>query len=132
MDQNSLVNEAVDAGANFIRQFDKAFSVRAAFWAKFEGEWRWQLYIVSDCFDDSNIRDRYGAIIRIANANPTPFLDPVQVKPIPTDDPLARAVIQFHDLYPGRPATRLGGGTFGGREIEGVYIYPSPLAAPVG
>lgn len=132
MDQNSLVNEAVDAGASFIREFGEAFPVRAAFWAKFEDEWRWHLYIVSDCFDDSNFRDRYGEIIRIANATPTPFLDPVQVKPIPADDRLAEEVIQFHELYPGHPATRLGSGTFGGREAAGVYIYPSPVPAPVG
>lgn len=132
MDQNSLVSEAVAAGADFIREFDKSFPVRASFWAKFEDEWRWQLYIVSDSFDDSNILDRHEEAIRTANANPTPFLDPFQVKLIPTDDPLAQEAIQFHELYPGRPATRLGSGAFGGREVEGVYIYPSPIAAPAG
>lgn len=132
MDQNSLVGEAIEAGAELIWQFDKSFPVRVAFWLKPEDGWRWYLFITSDRIDYSNIGDGYEKLIRITSANPTPFLDPFQVKLIPTDDPLAREAITFHQRYPGRPGTRLGSGTFGGRETEGVYIYPSPIAAPVG
>lgn len=128
----TFAGESLDAGAELLAQFDKTFPVEAAFWIKFEDEWRWYLYIASDRIDHDNIGDGYEEVVRIANMSPTPFLDPFQVKLIPTDDPLAQEAINFHKRYPGRPATRLGSGTFGGREIEGVYIYPSPIAAPIG
>lgn len=132
MDQNSLVTEETDAGADLISQFDKTFPVQAAFWLKPTEASRWYLYIASDRINDNSIGSGYGEVIRLTQMKPTPYLDPFQVKLIPIDDPLARAAIEFHDRYPGRPATRLRGGTFGGLSIDGAYIYPSPVAAPAG
>jgi hypothetical protein len=52
------------------------------------------------------------------------------VKLIGTDDPLAKAALDFTQRFPGPVPTRFHGKTFGGVSVHEVYISPSPIPAP--
>ncbi len=131
MDTWSLVSEEIEAGAELAREFDKFKPVNAAFWLKASGEDHWYLYIASKKIDDSNFDLAYGEVLRLAGKMHSIYLDPFRVKVISGNDPLAKAAINIHNHFPGRMATRFGGKTFGGVGVDDVYIYPSPLPAPV-
>lgn len=131
MDQGPLVIEAIDAGAELVRRLDKYVPVQAAFWVKDSEEGQWYLYIasdqISDQIDDKNLDVAYGEVLRLAGQMASPYLDPFQVKLIPTSDSLAQAALDIHRRYLGRMATRFGGKNFGGMGVDGVYIYPASV-----
>jgi hypothetical protein len=129
MDQGALVMQQIDAGARLVNEFDKYAPVRAAFWLKARDEGEWYLYLASDQIDDSNFDLAYGEVLRLTGSNPTPWLDPFQVKVISADDRLARAVLAILARYPGKTPTRYHGRELGGISVNEVYIYPTP--APV-
>jgi hypothetical protein len=58
-----------------------------------------------------------------------PFLDPFEVKLIPSSDPLAQAALEILQRFPGQTAIRFGGRNFGGMSVDGVYIYPVSVTA---
>ena len=127
MDQGPLVIEEIDAGAELAREFDKYEPVKAAFWLKAADEDQRYLYIASERIDDTNFDVAYGEVLRLAEKMQSIYLDPFRVKLLGVDDPLSRAVVDIHQRFPGRMATRYGGRTFGGISVNEVYIYPSPL-----
>jgi len=131
MDTWSLVSEEIDAGAELAREFHKFKPVNAAFWLKASDEDHRYLYIASEKIDDTNFDLAYGEVLRLASKMHSIYLDPFRVKVISADDPLAKAAIDIHSRFPGRMATRFGGKAFGGVSVEDVYVYPSPLPAPV-
>jgi len=128
MDQGPLVVEETDAGAELVRRFDRYNPVKAAFWVKGSDEGRWYLYIASDQFDERNLDVAYGEILRLADQMASPYLDPFEVKLIAGSDPLAKAVSDIHERYPGTSAIRFGGKNLGGMSVEGAYIYPSSVS----
>ena len=130
MGQGSLVTEEINAGADLIRRLDRSIPVRAAFWVKDSEEGQWYLYITSDQFDDNSLDAGYGEVLRLADPMANPYFDPFQVKLIPTSDPLAQAVLNFHRRYPSNMTARLGAQKFGDQFVESVHIYPSPVATP--
>jgi len=123
--------EEIDAGAELAREFDKYEPVEAAFWLKASDEDHRFLYIASERIDDTNFDVAYGEVLRLADKMQSIYLDPFRVKLISADDPLAKAAVDIHKRFPGRRPTRFGGMTFGGISVDEVYIYPSPLPAPV-
>jgi hypothetical protein len=127
MDQGPLVIEETDAGAELVRRLDKYFPVKAAFWVKESEEGHWYLYIASDQISDRNLDMAYGEVLRLAGQMASPYLDPFQVKLIPTSDPLAQAALDILRRYPGMMATRFGSKNFGGMGVDGVYIYPASV-----
>jgi hypothetical protein len=127
MDQGPLVIEAIDVGAELVRRLDKSVPVQAAFWVKDSEEGQWYLYIASDQIDDKNLDVAYGEVLRLAGQMASPYLDPFQVKLIPTSDSLAQAALDIHRRYLGRMATRFGGKNFGGISVDDVYIYPASV-----
>jgi hypothetical protein len=129
MGQESLVIEEIDAGEELVRRLDKFTPVTAAFWVNDSEGGRWYLYIASDQIDDKNLDVAYGEVLRLAGQMGNPYLDPFQVKLIPSSDPLAQAALHIHRRYPGLMATRFGGQNFGGLGVEGVYIYPASVTA---
>jgi len=124
MDQGPLVIEETDAGADLVRRLNSSFPIQAAFWVKDSDEGQWYLYIASDQIDDTNLRQAYGEVMRLAGQMATPYLDPFQVKLVSASDPLAQAAIDIHRRFPGTTATRFGGRNFGGMGVDGAYIYP--------
>ena len=130
MDQSTLVTEEIDAGADLVNRFDPYLPVKVAFWLRPTDESHWSLYIASDRIDDTNLDLGYAEVLRLAGEMHTPYLDPFQVKLIPADDPLARAVLDVHQRYPGRIPIRYNGPSLGGLSIDGAYLYPLPIAVP--
>lgn len=130
MDQSPLVREQIDAGARFLREFQKYVPVQVAFWLKESDEGEWNLFVASDQITDDNFDVAYGEVLRIASVIRDPLFDPFQVKLIGVDDPLARAALDIQKQYSGRIANRFHGKQFGGASVEEVYLYPSPIPAP--
>jgi hypothetical protein len=130
MDQNSLVNEQIEAGAEFLSEFCKYLPVRAAFWLKDSEEGGWYLYVASEQITDENFDVVYGEVGRIVRRMQHPWLGVFQVKVIGADDPLAKAARDLQQRYPRRLPGRFPGRTFGGRSFAEVYLYAVPLPAP--
>lgn len=129
MDQNSLVIEEADAGAEFVDRFDKKMPVKVAFWLKPSEAGQWYLYIASSQIDDQNLDRGYRDVLWLAKQTPSQYLDPFRIKLIPESDPLAQAALEIHKRFPGRMATRVGAKTFGGMSVDGVFVYPSRVGA---
>jgi hypothetical protein len=118
-----LVTERIEAGARFLREFDKYAPVSAAFWLK-ENERRfWHLYVASDEITDENFDRAYGEMVRITREFRDPWLDSSRVKVIGTDDPKAREALARQRLYPGRALPRVYDTLFGDVMADEVYIY---------
>ena len=128
MDQGPLVTQQIDAGTRFVHEFASYKPVRVAFWLKGAEDDQWFLYLVSDQIDDSNFDIAYGEVIRITAKMPDPWLDPFQIKVMGAHDPLAKAILQIQEKYPGRLPARYRGRQLGGLSVDEVYIYASEAA----
>ncbi len=129
MDQELLVTARIDAGADFVRDFNDYLSVAVACWINPAESDNLFLYIASDEIDDSNFDVAYGEVLRRLSGKRSQWLDPFQVKLVNSADPIAREAIEIRDRYPARKVpTRYTGSSLGGTSIDGAYIYP-PLSA---
>ncbi|MFT5322985.1 MAG: hypothetical protein ACI8P0_000830 [Planctomycetaceae bacterium] len=130
MGQESLVNEQIDAGEDFAREFSDYVPVDVAFWinnpADSEG---WFLYLASSGINDDNFDVAYGEVLRRVGNNRKQWLDAFQVKLLNGADPLATGVIEIRNRYPLKIATQYNGSSIAGIAIDGAYIYP-PITAP--
>jgi hypothetical protein len=132
MDQETLVIEDTDAGAELVRGFHAFMPVEAAFWIRTVEDGRWMLCIKSKEIDEKTYDLGYGEVLRLIQEmkeNKSLYINPFQVRLLRGDDPLALAALEFQRRYPGIKATRFGGKQFGAIAVEGVYIYPASLAA---
>jgi hypothetical protein len=127
MDQGPLVSEQIEAGAKFVREFDKYAPVQAAFWLKASEERQWYLYIASDQINDSNVKAAYGEVLRLTGKIQDPWLDPFQVKLVGMNDGVAQAVLEIQRKYLGKIPMRYHGPRLGGVSVEEAYIYPLPI-----
>ena len=128
MGQESLVNEQIDAGEEFLRDFNDYVSIAAAFWINPADSEDWFLYIASTEINDANIRAAYGEVLRRIGSNKNQWLDAFQVKLLNSSDPLAAEVVEIRDRYPLKIPTRYSGSSIAGLAIDGACIYP-PVAA---
>jgi len=129
MGQEPLVTEQVDAGEEFVRDFNDHASVDAAFWINPADSEEWLLYIASAEINDDNIRRAYGEVLRLVGGNKNQWLDAFQVKLLSSLDSLASEVIEIRDRYPIKTATHYNGSSIAGMAIGGAYIYPPITAA---
>ncbi len=127
MGDEILVNEQIDAGADFVRDFDDSFPVSVAVWIVPADSDNLYLYIASDRIDDRNVHDAYGEVLRRLSGRRNSSLDPFKVKLINTSDPIARGAIQIRDRYPAKLPMRTHVSSIGGMGIDGACIYP-PLS----
>lgn len=125
--QELLVDEQIDAGAEFVRDFSEYLPVRAAFWVNPAESEDWFLYIASDEIDDGNRAAAYREVLRRLHEQPQ-WLDPFRVKLVSSSDPVARQVVEIRDRYPAKIPTRYHGSSLGGMSIGAACIYP-PLPA---
>ena len=95
MDQDSLVIEETDAGAELVRRFHSYMPVEAAFWIRPVDDGRWTLCIVSKEIDEKTYDLGYGEVLRLVQEMKTPYIDPFQVRLLRGDDPLALAAWRF-------------------------------------
>ena len=128
MGQESLVNEQIDAGEEFLRDFNDYVPIAAAFWINPADSEDWFLYIASTEISDANIRAAYGEVLRRIGSKKNQWLDAFQVKLLNSSDPLAAEVIEIRNRYPLTIPTRYNGSSIAGLAIDGAYIYP-PVAA---
>jgi len=133
MGQSTLVIDEgeKDAGTDLIDRISETWPVKLAFWLKPADSGQWFLYIAAEGIDDSNVDRGYKEVLRRVKEMRTPYFDPFQVKLIQGDDPLARAVMEVHQRYPGSLAINYNGRNLGGMSIEGAYLYPLPNTSPV-
>lgn len=130
MDQANLVTEEISAGSELIQRLNATLPIQAAFWLKDAHEGQWYLYLASDRVTDWTIREGYGCVGDAYYQKPSVYLDVVQVKLIPVDNPLAKEALDTYERYPEYAPTFLKDGTFGGLSIEGGYLYPQSIMAP--
>jgi hypothetical protein len=127
MDQEPLVTEQIDAGKKFLDAFKKYVPVRVAFWLKPDEDIDWYLHIASDKISFESLPRDYTDVWQATREVDDPNFDPFRVRLIRSDDPLARAALDIYRRYPAsRIPTRIQGRSFGGTNVEGVYIYPPP------
>ena len=129
MDQELLVEEQIEAGEQFARDFNDYAPVDAAFWINSADTEGWYFYIASSQIEHGNIREAYGEVLRLAGTDRNQWLDAFHVKLLTCEDPLAVKVIEIRNRYPLAIPTRYNGSSIAGMEIGGAYIYP-PIAAP--
>jgi hypothetical protein len=132
MDQATLVEERKAGGQQLIsRLLEEGIEVTAACWLRETEGGRWYLNIATPLVGkDRAPSDGYRRIIPLIQQIPPPhWLDPMDVKLIPPDSPIAEAVRDLHRKYPGRGPIHLGETIFARRSIEGAYVYP-PASAP--
>ena len=127
MGEEFLVNEQIDAGAAFVRDFHDYAPVSVAFWVASADSDNVFLYIASDDIDDSNFDVAYGQVLRKLSGKRSQWLDPFQIKLVNSLDPMAQAAIEIRDSYPMPLTTLYGGSSLGGTSIDGALIYP-PVA----
>ena len=127
MDQGPLVREKIDAGAKFLKLFQRYAPIRAAFWLKpAEDDGRWNLYLWAEEFTDQNFDLAYGEVLRLARTLQDPNFDPFEVRILRGKNALAQAAVDIYKRYPAKIATHYNGRSFGGISVDGVYIYPPP------
>jgi hypothetical protein len=131
MDHESLVKEQIDAGAKFLREFEKYAPVRVAFWLKERDRRFRHLYVVSDEITDDNFDRAYREVGRIQGQMRNPYLDFGSVMVRGVDDPMAKATLEKRRCYAAEYPIRLYDTYFGGVGAEEVYIYPLPVPEPV-
>ena len=131
MDQGPLVTEEIDAGAEFVRRFDRVEPVKVAFWLKEEDRAYRHLHIASERVDGRSLRDSYGEVVRLIGEMRSFYLDVFRVNLIDADDPLAKAAAALLERYPGPTPIRFAGRFFGGVSVEDFYLYPAPQPAAV-
>jgi hypothetical protein len=130
MDQEPLVEKQLEDGQRLIEQLaQEGLEVTTAFWLRTSDDSRWYFYVVSPIVAEEGIARAYRRLHPVFRRVSRPFgIDPMQVKAIGTDDPLAAEILAIHRRHPGRGPMRYGGMRLGGTTIEGAYLYP--LAAP--
>jgi hypothetical protein len=131
MDQSPLVIDEKNAGAELVRRLNETVPVAAAFWLKEDEEAPWYLYIASAQIDDETKRSGYGEVLRIAEEMTNADFDPFRVKLVSADDPLAEAACDILRRLPANRPMRLGAQPFGGRFIEGGFLYPASITSRV-
>jgi len=133
MDSATLVREKIDAGEEFIRQFNDFRKIDAAFWLKETDLDEWYLYLVSSEITNENIDVAYGEVLQLLKPNQNPWLDPFRVKLLNENKELAQRVLEIRQRYAPTIATNYNGTSIAGIPIEGCFIYqqiPEPSSAP--
>lgn len=123
VDYQSLLGEEIFAGRELVRELDKRFPVKAAFWLKAGCDESRYLYIASEQITNANLKDYYRLLIEVATALPPPNLDPFCVKLVPADDAWASAAIDMERRLRRLSPLRLQGTRFAGELIDDAYIY---------
>ena len=129
MDQEPLVIEQIEAGKRFIEELDKHLPVRVAFWLKADEDSGWYLHVASDQVTDKNIDVAYGEVGRGGQTIDDPNFDLFQIKLIRANNTFARAALALYKRSKARVPIHIRGRSFGGMSVEGVYVYPPPVAA---
>jgi hypothetical protein len=122
------VIDEIQAGADFVRRIQSYMPVKAAYWLRTDEEEGRYLYVALDGLTSENLGDAYDEVWRISRDSKQHYINPLDIKLVPADDRVARAVQDFYRHFPGRiPPPRFNERSVGGMPVVEMYIYP-PLA----
>jgi hypothetical protein len=131
MDQGILVSGSPGEGADLVRKLAMRWPVKAAFWLLGSDDDRGKLYIAIEGLRDMSRMPVYGDVIDIAREASYPDFDDDRVTLIDAGKPMARAAIDLNERHPALMPYRGGAQMFGDVFAEGIYVYPTPVLAPV-
>ena len=123
MAQNSLVNDRIDSGARFLRQFGQKFPIQMAAWMKPNDSSQWYLYVSLEALAHKPIGPAYSEVFQSLRDLGDDEFDPFQIKLIRTDDPLARQLLSIRGPAK-RRATVFHSSYIAGELFDEGYIYP--------
>jgi hypothetical protein len=125
MGQEILVDQKIDDGEAFAREFNESYSADAVFWLHPAESDNWDLYIASNEITDEVLKDAYREVHKLIRSQKYPWLDVFRVKLLGASEPVAQKVVEIRDSRPGRTPVRYNGSSIAGLQIEGSYIYPA-------
>lgn len=124
MDQATLVEPEINDVPRLIDHLRRdGFDVKAAFWLYTTEADQWFLYIASDAVNHEGFIEAYKAVGRAMRQLPDLQIGPFQVKLVAPDDPVAKAVIDFHSRQQARLPMRIRATRLGDAYIEDAYLY---------
>jgi hypothetical protein len=134
MDTDTLVENRLNDGRKLVEELpQRGFEVTAAFWLKTSENGKWYFYIVSPAVEAEGLTTAYRQLHPLVQAMAQPFtIDPLEIKLIGPNNPIARDVIAIHGRAPGPRVSpiRWGGTKLGNVSIEEAYLYPLPVTTP--
>lgn len=128
MDKRPLVREQIDAGATFLREFEKYAPVDVAFWYRGDDDSSPRLWVASHEINDENFDLAYGEVVRIAATMRNPNFEGADVKVVNADERLAKASLELMQRYGGKIPAHYHSRAVGGITVGEIYIYPLPVA----
>ena len=126
MDQDSLVTDQVEAGSEFLEEFEKSTRIVVAFWLEEREEGRWRLYVASDWVDEGKLHAAYKEVLRVAKSINNSYFDPFRVTLLALREPMAQAALKIYETHSAKIPLRLRGRIFGGVDAEEVYLVRGP------
>jgi hypothetical protein len=121
-----LVEEQIRDGRQLIEKLTQdGFPVTAAGWLRKSEDGQWFLYLASPVEDEEGPIGAYRRAYPVVQQMPRPFwIEPLDVKVVGTKDPIANAIAETRQRYPGNVPVRYGEVRLGKLSVEGAYLYP--------
>lgn len=128
MATTALVKDMLTDGEKVVaRLTQEGFDVTTACWLKESENDQWYFYVVSPVVESESFSRAYGRLHTIIRRIPQPlWIDPLEVRLLEPQDPIAKDVLAIHQRAPGPTVcpTRWGGTQLGNLSIEDAYLYP--------
>ena len=131
MDHFPLVEEQIAAGREFAERLSAAYPVSVAFWYVPADASDWKLGVASDEITSQNDREAYRQIRVILAGGLGDYLDPLQIRLLNSEEPVAAGAIALRDTSPAKLPVRSRNSLLGNTPVEEVYIYPIAQTAAV-
>jgi hypothetical protein len=129
MDQEPLVREWIDAARKFLDELEKELPVQAAFWLKEDEDSHWNLYVVTERAKHGGTAAKNDAVGKAFRTIDDPNFNLSRLSLIGIKDPLARAALEMYQRHPTRIPIFRWRESFGGANVQGLYLYPPPVSA---
>ncbi len=122
MDQATLVNLDVDAGAKVLEALDDAkLKVAVALWMESSDYSNWRLVLSSPAFDQTHPLKAYEQVAMALHGHFVYDRPPILI--LPTKDPFIKELRRLFGKTQNVTGMRLGGQTIGNRFISNAYVY---------
>jgi hypothetical protein len=122
MDQATLVNFDVDAGARVLGALDEAhIKVAVALLMASSDDDDWRLVLASPSLDQAHMLKAYERVAEILQTRFSQLLPPILI--LPTKDPFVKELRRLFGNAANVNGMRLGGQTIGNRFVSNAYVY---------
>jgi len=124
VDQSALVSIEVQRGADIVVALDQAkVKVSVALFAKLGEYENWRMVLAARAFDGLKITDAYGLIFESLTAAGIGVEKTPSILIFPMRDPFIRDIRRRYGKRTNVEGLILGTQSFGGRFVEGGYVY---------